>query len=308
MGEIANLNQIVAEIKFFENQAVVSYWEIGKRLSQAKEQVGHGNWESWVGNNLGYSTRTAGRLIQVFNDYPNPTALSDLNMTQALALTTIKDEKDRQDFIDSHEVEDMTTRQLQAEIKEYKAGLEEKEKQLEESTAANKRLADKVIELEQREPEIIEKEVMPEDYEDLKEQQKDLLDIQRNLEEELYHERKKVKEVVPDDYELTKAQLENANKKLERLMSINQSLKQKEKLAMSKLEIEQAKKKIAEDVSGFHFKVAGFMQEVGGLLYLAECLDDIPKDNKKLFLDSARWLRGFSEQLYKNIEKYLKEN
>ena len=56
------------------------------------------------------------------------------------------------------------------EISTHKAytKVKELEKQLEESTAANKRLADKVIELEQREPEIIEKEVVPEDYEDLK--------------------------------------------------------------------------------------------------------------------------------------------
>ena len=90
-------------------------------------------------------------------------------------------------------------------------------------------------------------------------------------------------------------------------MDINQSLKEKEKLAMSKLESEQANKKIVEDVSGFHYKIAGFIQEVGGLLYLTEYLDDIPKDNKKLFLDSAKYLREFSEQLYKNIEKHLKE-
>lgn len=163
------------------------------------------------------------------------------------------------------------------EISTHKAytKVKELEKELEESTAANKRLADKVVELEQRETEIIEKEV--------------------------------IKKVVPDDYELTKVQLENANKKLERLMDINESLKEKEKLAMSKLESEQANKKIVEDVSGFHYKIAGFIQEVGGLLYLTEYLDDIPKDNKKLFLDSAKYLREFSEQLYKNIEEHLKE-
>ena len=159
------------------------------------------------------------------------------------------------------------------EISTHKAytKVKELEKQLEESTAANKRLADKVVELEQRETEVIEKKV------------------------------------VPDDYELTKVQLENANKKLARLMDINQSLKEKEKLAMSKLESEQANKKIVEDVSGFHYKIAGFIQEVGGLLYLTEYLDDIPKDNKKLFLDSAKYLREFSEQLYKNIEGYINQ-
>lgn len=290
MNELAKLNQIVSEIKFFENQAVVSYWEIGKRLSQAKEQVGHGDWNSWIDENLGYTYRTAHRLIKVYEEYPNMTSLSHLNMTQALALTSIKDEEERQDFIENHEVEDMTTRQLQAEIKEYKESLKAKEKEINEINSTynslsivaknrdeeNERLREDLRQEREKPAEVIEKEV--------------------------------IKEVVPDDYELTKAQLENAKKKLDRLMQANQSLKEKEKLAMSKLESEQANKKIVEDVSGFHYKIAGFIQEVGGLLYLTEYLDDIPKENKKLFLDSAKYLREFSEQLYKNIEKHLKEN
>lgn len=291
MNELISLNQIVSEIKFFENQAVVSYWEIGKRLAQAKEQVSHGDWNSWIDKNLGYTYRTAHRLIKVYEEYPNMTSLSHLNMTQALALTSIKDEDDRQDFIDNHDVEDMTTRKLQAEIKKYKrsleetedelkaakAGLEFKDGQIEKYSTESSRLSAELelAKMKKVEPQIVEKEV--------------------------------IKRVVPDDYELTKAQLENANKKLDKLMDINQSLREKEKLAMSKLESEQANKKIVEDVSGFHYKIAGFIQDVGGLLYLTEYLDDIPKENKKLFLDSARYLREFSEQLYKNIEKHLKE-
>lgn len=282
MNELVSLDQLVSEIKFFENQAVVSYWEIGKRLSKAKEQVGHGNWEDWVDENLGYSKSTSERLIRLYNEYPNPSALTDLNMTKALALTSIKDEDERQEFVENHKVEDMTTRQLQAEIKEYKENLKrqeeivkEKEEEIGELRVSNNSLYGELQIEKSKAPEVIEKEV--------------------------------IKEIVPDDYDLTKAQLENANKKLEKLMQVNQSLKEKEKLAMSKLESEQANKKIVEDVSGFHYKIAGFIQDVGGLLYLTEYLDDIPKENKKLFLDSAKYLRGFSEQLYKNIEKHLKE-
>lgn len=291
MNELANLNQIVSEIKFFENQAVVSYWEIGKRLSQAKERVGHGNWIPWIEDNLGYSRKTASNLIRVYESYPNGNTSSHLNFSKVLALTSIKDEDKRQDFVEKHKVEDMTTRQLQAEIKEYKknlkakedelkaakAGLEFKDGQIERySTEKNKLSAElELAKMNKAKAKIIEKEV--------------------------------IKEVVPDDYELTKAQLENANKKLERLMQVNQSLKEKEKLAMSKLESEQVKKKIVENISGFHYKIAGFIEDVGGLLYLTDYLDEMPKENKKLFLDSAKYLRGFSEQLYKNIEKHLKE-
>lgn len=282
MSELSSLNQIVSEIKFFENQAVVSYWEIGKRLSQAKEQVGHGNWYSWIDENLGYTPETARSLMKIYSEISNPKSICDLNYTKVLKILSLPAES-RQDFIEKHDVEDMTTRQLQAEIKEYKEDLKrqeelvkEKDEEIGELRLSNSSLYGELQIEKSRSPEVIEKEV--------------------------------IKEVVPDDYELTKAQLENANKKLDRLMQANQSLKEKEKLAMSKLESEQANKKIVEDVSGFHYKIAGFIQDVGGLLYLTEYLDDIPKENKKLFLDSAKYLREFSEQLYKNIEKHLKEN
>lgn len=282
MNELVSLNQLVSEIKFFENQATESFWEIGKRLSQAKEQVEHGEWMNWVSSNLGYSYDTTNNLIKVYKEFPNFDAHQNLGFQKMLSLTSIKDEEERQEFIESHKVEDMTTRKLQAEIKEYKENLKrqeeivkEKEEEIGELRVSNNSLYGELQIEKSKAPEIIEKEV--------------------------------IKEVVPDDYDLTKAQLENANKKLEKLMQVNQSLKEKEKLAMSKLESEQVKKKIVENISSFHYKIAGFMEDVGGLLYLTDYLDDMPKDNKKLFLDSAKYLRGFSEQLYKNIEKHLKE-
>ena len=166
-------------------------------------------------------------------------------------------------------------KELEKKLKEQEEIVKEKDEEIGELRVSNNSLYGELQIEKSKAPEVIEKEV--------------------------------IKEVVPDDYDLTKAQLENANKKLEKLMQVNQSLKEKEKIAMSKLESEQANKKIVEDVSGFHYKIAGFIQDVGGLLYLTEYLDDIPKENKKLFLDSAKYLRGFSEQLYKNIEKHLKE-
>ena len=306
MGEIANLNQIVAEIKFFENQAVVSYWEIGKRLSQAKEQVGHGEWIPWIEENLNYTRRTASSLIKVYESYPNGNTSSHLNFSKVLALTSIKDEEDRQNFIDSHEVEDMTTRQLQAEIKEYKTGLEEKEKQLEESTAANKRLADKVIELEQREPEIIEKEVVPEDYEDLKEQQKDLLDIQRNLEEELYQERKNVKEVEPKDYKDLKLKAKEIDKLHEEIKRKNMqilSLQNKEKEALEKLEEYDANKKIINDLRDFMWSIDTFIRRVGGLIYLTDYYKELSKEDKKYFDNSVDRIYDWSGQLKENLKQ-----
>ena len=88
MNEIVSLDQVVSEIKFFENQAVVSYWEIGKRLAQAKEQVGYGNWDNWLSENLNYSKSMADKLIRVSEEIKDSQLIAKLNFTQLLALTS----------------------------------------------------------------------------------------------------------------------------------------------------------------------------------------------------------------------------
>lgn len=141
MNEISNLNQLVSEIKFYENQAVISYWEIGKRLAEAKEEVEHGKWESWIDKNLGYSKRTSERLMKVFREFPNASTLTYLSFNKALALTSIKDEEEREEFQETHEVENMTVRELEKEIKEFKQSLKESEEALKEQSEINKALS-----------------------------------------------------------------------------------------------------------------------------------------------------------------------
>ena len=194
------------------------------------------------------------------------------------------------------------------EISTHKAytRVKELEKELEERTAANKRLADKVIELEQREPEIIEKEVVPEDYEDLKEQQKDLLDIQRNLEEELYQERKNVKEVEPKDYKdlkLKAKEIEKLHEEIKRKNIQISSLKNKEKEALEKLEEYDANKKIINDLRDFMWSIDTFIRRVGGLIYLTDYYKELSKEDKQYFDNSVDRIYDWSGQLKENLKQ-----
>lgn len=194
------------------------------------------------------------------------------------------------------------------EISTHKAytKVKELEKQLEESTAANKRLADKVIELEQREPEIIEKEVIPEDYEDLIEQQKDLLGIQRNLEEELYQERKKVKEVAPKDYNDLKLKAKEIDKLHEEIKRKNMqilSLQNKEKETLEKLEEYDANKKIINDLRDFMWSIDTFIRRVGGLIYLTDYYKELSKEDKTYFDNSVDRIYDWSGQLKENLKQ-----
>ncbi len=118
--------------------------EIGRRLVEAKGAVGHGNWGAWLESNVDYSERTAQNLIRIFQEYgegqqslfgpENPQSLADLDLTytQAVALLGIKNPDERMEFIETHDVQNMTSRELADAIKErddaYKAMDEEKEK------------------------------------------------------------------------------------------------------------------------------------------------------------------------------------
>lgn len=281
MKELTNLNQLVTEIKFFESQAVNSYWEIGKRLSQAKEQVPHGEWENWVKDNLGYSLRTTQQLIRVHKEYSKTNTYSFLSFNKVLALTSIKDEEERQEFAEDHDVEDMTVRELKAEIKEYKENKERETKELKEEIskkdlelndikASNERLANELDKAMDYEPEIIEKEV--------------------------------IKEIVPNDYEQIKGTLKQLQKDNEELKNKLLIESDKKKEAINQLAEEQKKEELIREINGFAWTINGFIKDVGGLIYLTDYLEEVPPASKKLFKSSAETLEQWASQLIYNIK------
>lgn len=118
--------------------------EIGRRLVEAKELVPHGQWEQWLGENVSYSQSTANNLMAVFREYgggqqslfqrANPAEIADLSYSKAVALLVLPREQ-REEFLEQNPVAGMSTRQLQAAIKEAKEQLEQSREQLEQSIA-----------------------------------------------------------------------------------------------------------------------------------------------------------------------------
>ena len=128
---------IISEIHIIEHNvaktALEGAVEIGARLQEAKEKVGHGSFDEWCQENLNYSKRTAERFMKLAAEFggensllSNTTALSHFSITKALSLLKVPEEGET--FLEEHEVEDMTTRDLEEEIrklKEEKSTLEE---------------------------------------------------------------------------------------------------------------------------------------------------------------------------------------
>lgn len=103
---------------------------IGKKLKEVKEMLEPGQFGKWLAEAVDFSQSTANNLMRVYDEYGadqgvlfGSAAKSDvvekLTYTQAVLLLGVPAEQ-REDFIKEAHVEDISTRELQAEIKKLK--------------------------------------------------------------------------------------------------------------------------------------------------------------------------------------------
>jgi len=146
MGEPTTIERtpqiIAAEINKIKQQTckimLSNAMEIGKRLKEAKDLLAHGEWGNWLVESVSYSQRTANRLMQLFEEYgdklfaagndnrSNSSAQTNLTYYQAVILLGLP-ENEREEFILQHDVEAMTTRELNQALKEQNQIAPEKE-------------------------------------------------------------------------------------------------------------------------------------------------------------------------------------
>lgn len=239
--------------------------EIGRRLVEAKEIVGHGNWGEWLESSVEYSQRTASNLIKIFSEYgasqitllgdnSNSQALANLTYTQAVALLGIPSE-DRETFVEENKVDEMTTRQLQESVKAYEAAIKEKEElkkklgKLEgdlERTEKSKETVETSLKLLERTNKgvLAEVEELKNSLKEMESQIKTIEDVPDHKEHEELEELRKRQSVL--EKELEKAQKlietleEQEEKEPERIEVIPQELK--DELAALKSKIKAGEK------------------------------------------------------------------
>ena len=95
--------------------------EIGRRLQEAKALVPEGEWTRWLKDNVDYSLRTAQNMMALASEYGgNQTqALARLSYTQAVLLLALPEEE-REEFVESHDMEEMSTRELKRQLEALK--------------------------------------------------------------------------------------------------------------------------------------------------------------------------------------------
>ncbi len=144
---------ITTEIRTITRQAqqmlLSAAIQIGQRLIEAKEKVPHGEWGQYLAQEVEFSQSTANNFMRIYEEYgngqeslfsSNSKVLENLPYTKALRLLVLPAEE-RAEFAETHDVEAMSTRELEKALKERDEALAESEK-LRETISAKDELID----------------------------------------------------------------------------------------------------------------------------------------------------------------------
>lgn len=102
--------------------------EKGRWLTEAKSLVPHGAWGEWLKREVDYSQSKAQTLMRLFQRHgedgqeslfgaSKSQALGNLSVTQAICLLPLRDGPELEEFLETHDVENMSTRELNAEVR-----------------------------------------------------------------------------------------------------------------------------------------------------------------------------------------------
>ena len=116
-AESRTIEAITGEILELKQRGGEVILDIGRRLLEAKGMLSHGEWLPWLNERVEFSERTAQKFMRLAQKWSNPSALADLGATKALMLLALPEEE-REQFVEDHNVIDMSARQLKEAIRE----------------------------------------------------------------------------------------------------------------------------------------------------------------------------------------------
>lgn len=269
-----DLTTIETEIKSYQNIAGQSIFEIGRRLKHVKENdLVHGEFGKWL-KNVGMSTTSAKRFMKIAENPTLKSPTSDhLGASVLYEIATLPEsERTIEHTTSSGETktpDEMTVRELRELKKELKQRDEEKsqlESQLEQAQRSESIARKQLEDAEDREPEVVEKYMEPEDYQELKESNKQL----HNYLNEVSNHNKKLN----SDIEKLKNERSETDEKSQKYDELNKAINSMNTKLNEGQQRLKAQKEIYDLVKGSE-KV---IREVAPLCYLAFSKDIIDND------------------------------
>lgn len=287
MNELAlsnNLSQIELEIKHHQKIAGESIWEIGRRLNHVKENdLAHGQFGEWV-EKQGIKIREAQRFMKIAKEVQNTTTLSHLGATALYLIATLPEEEKQEQIEKIEQGDSPTVRELQEVNRRLKLkdqALEAVKGELERAKAV------KPIE------KVIEKEVIPDDYKATQNLNKQLLDKNKDLADEL--------DSVKRSLRLKEASYEMLEKETSEALALKESI---EHLRADKEKLENSVTNIF-NLSKLVTKFENFFDEEMAPLRFKTLVQGIGKDAQ---IEKLRDILTLTENWLEEMNKIVPEN
>lgn len=294
-----DLTTIETEIKSYQNIAGQSIFEIGRRLKHVKENdLAHGEWSNWL-KSVNFNDSQARKFIKVSDEFQNRSTSNTLGVEALYQIATLPEpERTKEHTTSSGETktpDEMTVRELR-ELKKQLKQRDEQNAQLQsqvEQAQRSEEIAKKQLEdAESREPEVIEKYMEPEDYQETKNAL-----AQSRHQQKLIEQRNEKLEKDIKDMEQRRDEVSEKSQKYDELNKAINDMNAKLNNGQQKL---KAQKEIYDLVKGSE-KV---IREVAPLCYLAFSKDIIDNDYARKPIEKIiDDLTDMSNRLRKQLKK-----
>ena len=304
---VRNIAIITQEINFLtaqaQNMAIAYIIELGRRLKEAKGMLSHGEWGAWLKEKVSYSQSTANNYMKIYEEYgtqtpallgsvANSQAFANLSYSKAIALLNV-DREEREEFVEQNDVNSLSTRELNALIKERdkeRKRAEEAEKEAERLRFFEKEVKESKLKVDEANADLLKVQMEKKKLEkeigelqstiDLKDQEISNLESNPALSEETY---KMAKEEARQELKEELNDLEQREKSLlsAKLDAEKQVKDAEEKILMLEKQLKMADK----DTSEFKAIFDHFQDDADKLLEIISKIkiSDFEKAKKLLF-------------------------
>lgn len=287
MNELAlsnNLSQIELEINHHKQIAGQSIWEIGRRLNHVKENdLVHGQFMEWL-KKIEFSQKVANQFMKVAKELPNSATSHNLGINVLYLIATLPEEEKREQIEKIEQGDTPTVRELQ----DVKKKLKLKEQALEAVKGELERAR-----LVKPTEKVIEKEVIPDDYQATQDLNKQLLGKNKDLSDEL--------DSVKRSLRLKEASYEMLEKETSEALALKESI---EHLRADKEKLENSVTNIF-NLSKLVTKFETFFDEEMAPLRFKTLIQGIGKDAQ---IEKLRDILTLTENWLDEMNKIVPEN
>lgn len=296
-----DLTTIETEIKSYQNIAGQSIFEIGRRLKHVKENdLAHGEFGSFL-KSVGLTKSQSDRFVKIYSEHSQGKLpdVGNIGMSIVYEISTLPEpERTKEHTTSNGETktpDEMTVRELRELKKQLKQRDEQNAKlqsQVEQAQRSEEIAKKQLEDAESREPEVIEKYMEPEDYQETKNAL-----AQSRYQQKLIEQRNEKLEKDIKDMEQRRDEVSEKSQKYDELNKAINDMNAKLNNGQQKL---KAQKEIYDLVKGSE-KV---IREVAPLCYLAFSKDIIDNDYARKPIEKIiDDLTDMSNRLRKQLKK-----